>query len=177
MRLFQARVGNCDDVRRAVPLWGVPLSFLCTKLCFVCGRVRAWTLLCFWAISTCLQLLRVHTEFLRCVLTPTLGVRAQSSWPACVSNGLGYVRVRPQEGHKILHPVFLLIPPYTCMWDLWAECVGNRRSEMKSVPGVDAEGSYLGKKQRETSRFFRWSSDSIAHWIVLWWVLKMALVV
>ena len=35
---------------------------------------------------------------------------------------------------------------------------------MKSVPGVDAEGSsYLGKKQRETSRFFRWSSDSITH--------------
>ena len=26
----------------------------------------------------------------------------------------------------------------------------------------------MGKKQRETSRFFRWSSDSIAHLIVLW---------
>jgi len=178
MRLFQARVGNCDDVKRAVYFgeffWVsyVPNLALCAG-----GWGPEPFLLCFWAISTCLQLLQVHTEFLQCVLTPTLGARAQSSWPACVSSGLGYVRVHPWEGHKIFHPVFLLIPPYTCMWYLWAECVWNRRSEMKSVPGVDAEGSYLGKKQRETSSFFRWSGDSIAHWIVLWWVLKMASIV
>lgn len=106
-RLFKAGVGNCDEVRRA-HLWGVFLGSLFTQICFVCRRVRAWTLLGFCAVSTCLQLLSVHAEFLRCVLTPTLAARDQSSWPACVSSGLGYVlvRLRPQESRKILCPVF-----------------------------------------------------------------------
>lgn len=75
---------------------------LWTRVCFVYTRVRSC------AISTCLQLLWVCAYTTWCVLAPTLGVWAQSSCPACVSDGLQYVLVKtcPQESCKMHHPVF-----------------------------------------------------------------------
>lgn len=70
------------------------------------------------------------------MLIHTLGVKAQRSCPAFVSNGLEKVFAKgyAQESSKTFYPVF----PFSCYGDVnvgIVSCLGKSGSEMKSAAG------------------------------------------
>lgn len=104
------------------------------QACYVHTGVNAYMIFSDCVIPTHLQLLCFHAGIMWHMLTHTLGVQAQSSCPAFVSNGLERVFAKEcaQESSKMFYAVF----PFSGYLNVGiVSCLGKRGGEMKSVTG------------------------------------------
>lgn len=112
------------SIKNNTPL-GNSFSLLCTILYFVCTMVSACTLPVLCDISTCLQPLHKDAKFMWRVLTPPWVCEPQAAvqhvFPKVLSMYSSENVHRSLVKHFTL--AFPLVPPYTCTWELWAECV------------------------------------------------------